>query len=111
VYPVVFIDAILVKIRDGQVTNRPIYVVIVVTCAGERDVLGLWAGGGGEGYGSSGCQCSPRSMPGADLFDGTSQPHSCGCTVGWPTPKFRWAHGHWAVIWLAGLSDAGVRAP
>ncbi len=25
-YPVVFIDAIHVKIRDGQVTNRPIYV-------------------------------------------------------------------------------------
>ena len=28
VYPVVFIDAILVKIRDGQVANRPIYVAI-----------------------------------------------------------------------------------
>ncbi|MBF6309114.1 transposase, partial [Nocardia farcinica] len=30
VYPVVFIDAIHVKIRDGQVTNRPIYVAIGV---------------------------------------------------------------------------------
>lgn len=49
VYPVVFIDAIHVKIRDGQVTNRPIYVAIGVTCAGERDILGLWAGDGGEG--------------------------------------------------------------
>ncbi|MBF6166914.1 IS256 family transposase [Streptomyces gardneri] len=49
VYPVVFIDAIHVKIRDGQVTNRPIYVVIGVTVAGERDILGLWAGDGGEG--------------------------------------------------------------
>ena len=49
VYPVVFIDAILVKIRDGQVTNRPIYVAVGVTCAGERDILGLWAGDGGEG--------------------------------------------------------------
>jgi transposase-like protein len=28
VYPVVFIDAIHVKIRDGQVTNRPSYVAI-----------------------------------------------------------------------------------
>jgi transposase-like protein len=28
VYPVVFIDAIHVKIRDGQVANRPIYVAI-----------------------------------------------------------------------------------
>jgi transposase-like protein len=25
IYPVVFIDAIHVKIRDGQVANRPIY--------------------------------------------------------------------------------------
>ncbi|ORW73538.1 IS256 family transposase, partial [Mycobacterium sherrisii] len=49
VYPVVFIDAILVKIRDGQVTNRPVYVAIGVTCTGERDILGLWAGDGGEG--------------------------------------------------------------
>jgi putative transposase len=49
VYPVVFIDAIHVKIRDGQVANRPIYVAIGVTCTGERDVLGLWAGDGGEG--------------------------------------------------------------
>lgn len=49
VYPVIFIDAIHVKIRDGQLANRPIYVVIGVTCAGERDILGLWAGDGGEG--------------------------------------------------------------
>ena len=28
VYPVLFIDAIVVKVRDGQVVNRPIYVVI-----------------------------------------------------------------------------------
>jgi len=40
VYPVIFIDAIHVKIRDGQVANRPIYVVIGVTCTGERDILG-----------------------------------------------------------------------
>lgn len=49
VYPVIFIDAIHVKIRDGQVANRPIYVVIGVTCTGERDILGLWAGDGSEG--------------------------------------------------------------
>lgn len=49
VYPVMFIDAIHVKIRDGQVTSRPIYVAIGVTVAGERDILGLWAGDGGEG--------------------------------------------------------------
>src|SRR4051812_11967863 len=49
VYPVVFIDAIVVKVRDGQVVNRPVYVAIGVSVNGERDVLGLWAGDGGEG--------------------------------------------------------------
>jgi putative transposase len=49
VYPVVFVDAIVVKVRDGQVVNRPIYVAIGVTVTGERDILGLWAGDGGEG--------------------------------------------------------------
>ena len=49
VYPVLFIDAIVVKVRDGQVVNRPIYVVIGVTINGERDILGLWAGDGSEG--------------------------------------------------------------
>jgi putative transposase len=49
VYPVVFIDAINVKIRDGHVANRPVYVALAVTVEGKRDILGLWAGDGGEG--------------------------------------------------------------
>jgi len=49
VYPVVFLDAIHVKIRDGAVANRPIYVALAVTVDGGRDILGLWAGDGGEG--------------------------------------------------------------
>jgi len=49
VYPVVFIDAIQVKIRDGQVANRPVYTVVGVTVEGMRDILGLWVGDGGEG--------------------------------------------------------------
>jgi putative transposase len=52
VYPVLFIDAIVVKVRDGQVVNRPVYVVVGVTVNGERDILGLWAGDGGEGFGT-----------------------------------------------------------
>ncbi|MFJ2555483.1 MULTISPECIES: IS256 family transposase [unclassified Streptomyces] len=49
IYPVIFIDAIHVKIRDGAVANRPIYVALAVTVEGRRDILGLWAGDGGEG--------------------------------------------------------------
>jgi transposase-like protein len=46
---VVFLDAIHVKIRDGKVANRPIYIALAVTVEGTRDILGLWAGDGGEG--------------------------------------------------------------
>lgn len=51
VCPVLFIDCVHVKLRDGQVANRPIYVVLAVTVEGTREILGLWAGDGGEGAG------------------------------------------------------------
>jgi transposase-like protein len=49
IYAAVFIDAIVVKVRDGQVANRPFYAAIGVTLEGDKDILGLWAGTGGEG--------------------------------------------------------------
>jgi putative transposase len=44
VYPVVFIDALMVKIRDGVVANRPVYLAIGIDCDGAKNVLGLWVG-------------------------------------------------------------------
>jgi len=52
VYPVIFIDAVNVKIRDGNVANRPIYIALGVTVEGTRDILGLWAGEHGDGEGA-----------------------------------------------------------
>jgi putative transposase len=49
IYAAVFIDAIVIKVRDGQVANRPFYAAIGVTLDGDKDILGLWAGTGGEG--------------------------------------------------------------
>jgi putative transposase len=49
VYVAVFTGAIVVKVRDGQVASRPVYAAIGVTIEGCKDVLGLWAGTGGEG--------------------------------------------------------------
>jgi len=46
VYAAVFIDAIVVKVRDGQVRNRPVYAAIGVDLAGHKDILGMWAGDG-----------------------------------------------------------------
>lgn len=47
IYPVIFVDALVVKVREGQVRNTPFYVVMGVTTAGERDILGIWAGSEG----------------------------------------------------------------
>jgi putative transposase len=44
VYPVVFIDALMVKIRDGVVANRPVYLAIGIDCDGAKQVLGMWVG-------------------------------------------------------------------
>jgi transposase-like protein len=44
VFPVVFIDALMVKIRDGVVANRPVYLAIGIDCEGDKQVLGLWVG-------------------------------------------------------------------
>lgn len=50
VYPVLLIDCIVIKVRDGNVQNRPVYVVMGINLDGERDVLGMWVGPtGGEG--------------------------------------------------------------
>ncbi len=46
VYAAIFIDAIVVKVRDGQVRNRPFYAAIGVDLEGHKDVLGMWAGDG-----------------------------------------------------------------
>ena len=43
VYPVVFFDALRVKIRDeGLVKNKAVYVALALNPDGEKDVLGLW---------------------------------------------------------------------
>lgn len=43
VYPVVFFDALRVKIRDeGLVRNKAVYVALALTGEGDKEVLGLW---------------------------------------------------------------------
>jgi putative transposase len=43
VYPVVFFDALRVKIRDeGLVRNKAVYVALAITADGDKEVLGLW---------------------------------------------------------------------
>ncbi len=43
VYPVIFLDAMVLKIREGgSVQRRACYLALGVTVEGERDVLGMW---------------------------------------------------------------------
>ena len=43
IYPIVFFDALRVKIRDeGLVKNKAVYVVLGIKPSGEKEVLGLW---------------------------------------------------------------------
>lgn len=42
VYPIVYLDCIHVKVRDGTVRAKAVYLAIGITLAGEKEVLGLW---------------------------------------------------------------------
>jgi putative transposase len=49
-YPIVYIDALMIKIRDGVVANRPAYLAVGVDLDGRKHVLGIWIGDSkGEG--------------------------------------------------------------
>ncbi|QHC26414.1 IS256 family transposase [Streptomyces sp. GS7] len=48
-WPIIYIDALWVKIRSGSVASRPVYLAVGVDMDGCKDVLGLWAGDEGEG--------------------------------------------------------------
>jgi len=53
VYPIVYVDALVVKVRtSGVVSNRPAYVAVGVDVEGRKHVLGVWLGVGGEGFGT-----------------------------------------------------------
>jgi putative transposase len=44
VYPIVYFDAIVVKIRhEGKVTNRAIYLALAINLEGKKEVLGMWS--------------------------------------------------------------------
>jgi putative transposase len=46
VYPIVYLDALFVSVRDGgTVTKKAAYLALGMTLSGERDVLGIWLQG------------------------------------------------------------------
>lgn len=45
VYPVVFFDAIVVKVREnGHISKRSIYLALAINLEGKKELLGLWLG-------------------------------------------------------------------
>ncbi|MGW7005888.1 IS256 family transposase [Streptomyces sp. NPDC054933] len=49
VWPIIYIDALWIKIRSGSVASKPVYLAVGVDMDGCKDVLGLWVGDEGEG--------------------------------------------------------------
>ena len=46
-YPVIFLDALFVKMRhEGRVENRAVFVALGINLEGQKEVLGLWTGAG-----------------------------------------------------------------
>lgn len=42
IYPIVYLDCIHVKVREGAVRVKAVYLAIGITLQGEKEVLGLW---------------------------------------------------------------------
>jgi len=50
VYPIIYLDAIHLKIRrEGRVVNTAVYNVLGISLDGHKDILGHWVGNGAEG--------------------------------------------------------------
>ena len=41
-YPIVYLDCIHVKVRDGAVRVKAVYIALGINMAGEKEILGLW---------------------------------------------------------------------
>jgi len=49
-YPVLYVDALMVKVRDGgRVVKKPAYLAVGLDVTGHKHILGVWLGAGGEG--------------------------------------------------------------
>jgi len=91
-YPIIYVDAIIIKVRtDGRVTNRPCYIALGINLEGEKDVLGLWLGDGGEGakYWLGVCTEKPeKQKPQADDLGSRSiRSNICSCRRGVSYPN------------------------
>ncbi|MEU3755754.1 transposase [Streptomyces olivoreticuli] len=49
VWPVAYIDALWIKVREGKAANRPVYLAVGVDLDGCKHVLGLWISKDGDG--------------------------------------------------------------
>lgn len=63
-YPIVYLDALQVKIRDGaHVRNKAVYLAIGINLAGTKEVLGLWM----------------QQTEGAKFYERAVKRKSCAC--------------------------------
>ena len=44
-YPIVYLDAVHFKVRDnGRIVSKAAYIMLGITCEGEKEILGIWVG-------------------------------------------------------------------
>lgn len=90
VYAAVFIDAIMVKIRDGQVRNRPVYAAIASTSTATRTSWGCGPAKATVSQPNFGWQCSPTcAIVGSKTSSSWSATASKGCPTACPR-RSRW---------------------
>ena len=92
-YPVIYLDALVVKVRDGaHVTNRSAHIAVGVDMDGIKHVLGIWVQATeGAKFWAGVCAATgqPRHQGRADRRAATGSP---GC----PKRSRRPGHGHGA---------------
>jgi len=59
IYPIVFVDALVAKVRDGSsVRNKAVNIAVGIDCDGIKHVLGIWVAAS-EGCGTPTCPAGP----------------------------------------------------
>ena len=54
VYPVVYLDAMFIKIREkGHIVSKPFYLALGINPHGMKEVLGIWVGSAQDGEGAA----------------------------------------------------------
>jgi len=119
VYPIVYLDALMVKVRDaGHIRNRAIYVATGVNLKGNKEVLGVVDGRGRRGQVlAASTDRSEEPWRGGHLYrlrgwlDGIPQGHRDGVSAGTGATVHRSPGAGVAELCVVGTAQGSGRGP